>query len=323
MSKHRYTFEDWHSGKIAIDFRKGKIEEFKKCKKGNLVFKLYYDGLLSEEDYGKICQLKEKAFFNAVDLTVNTLFKHFEGQLKKVIDSDELLAIKIEELEEVIDKASRNTKKKVLSEEVDTSGMDYLTYLKIEYPEELIKSEIIKSKPKVIHLSNPSGIVDGNREYRNTKQFAEMISWVGESFFPDEYERPKGITGIDFDKYVTNKVYDLTVNWRLLKRLKNIEENPSSKDQSIAQNDFPDPKEIAKKFKKQSKTNDSPYSVKEYAFVMKYVRDNQDYDSIAALIRQIKREPNCPEKIKPENKADQSMRRWINFYNEFVDLARN
>lgn len=221
----KYTVKDWRHGKIALDYKNGNIKKISSCKKGKLPYKLYVNGLLNEVNYSLIKDDQKDAFFTAVDLTVNTLVEEFKTKLKKAHSSTDLLNLKIEELSNSFNNSKNHIKESVYSGDWDPTGIDFLKYVLIKYPESLLEKGAIDKKPSIIHLSNPSKIPDDNRRNRSETFFYQMIYTAFEPMLPEDTPKPKGIESVDWKQLVSNDIYDLTVTWRFLKQIKQLKES--------------------------------------------------------------------------------------------------
>ncbi|GAA5522197.1 hypothetical protein LQ318_10615 [Aliifodinibius salicampi] len=316
MTKEKYTFKDWKTGKIDKDFEEGRIPGIKTKGLGRLVDKVNKKGLIYEEEYQKIKDAQKDAFFKAVRITVDALIENFKKTLIDSPDPEKLLSLQTELLEEYLESAPKHYYKKVLKGEWDSSGIDYKIYdLIVNLPDE----------PVVIHIANPSEVPDENIEQRAQQFSVDLITEIIEPILPNA-EKPENIRAFNLNEYVNNDFYHIAVYVRFLKRVKDLNPliNDKKKDETLEPNEsYPNPKEVAKKFKKQSKNTKTPYTIKEYTFVMKHARDHRNEKTITDLISRIKNDPECPEKLKPKDKASRSIRNWIQFYDDAADILRN
>jgi transposase len=319
MAKEKYTFEDWKNGKIDKDFEEGRISEVVSKGLGRLVEKVHREGLIPKDEYRKIQKAQGRAFFIAVEKTVNKLTNLFKAKLDYAFEPKKLLDMQIKELNERIDNASRSHLKDVYSNRWQADGIDSDKYNEIMN---------VKNDSSIIHISNPSSIPDEEERERATIFYLQGFVTAIKPFFDEETleELPEEAQPFNISEQVYNQIYDLTVKYRFLKRLEELREKGIDGTKKITSNttkDLSDPVVVAKEFMKQAKNTNTPYSMKEYVFVMEYARDHQNENSISALIRDIKSHPKCPEKIKPKNKAKNSIRNWINFYDKYAGIERN
>jgi hypothetical protein len=329
----KYTFEDWQQGKIAQDYRKGKIaldvkegtKRINSCKPGMLPLILYHHGLLSERDYQKIRNAQKKTFFIAVDFTERTLTERFKEKLSKAPNPKKLLDFKIKELRKIINNAPPHIQEAVYSKDWDESGIDLYKYLQIMDPYDFYSEGSINNCSVIIHLSKPSEVPSDAKNTRSIQSYYKLGPKILKSpMFKCGYLEYPPPPPSELEKNVQNEVYDLTVTYRYLERLKQLQnssqENSKTKD-TTCKDKLPDPYQVAREFKKQSKNKNTPYTIDDYAFVMKFARDNPNETFVTNLIKKITNHPNCPDKIrmKKDRKAE---RRWIDFYDTSAGIER-
>lgn len=323
MSKTRFTFDDWINGRITVLLKNGDLEGIEKAKAGTLPKKLYDKGFISQKVFRDISNEQVKAFHKAVEITTDTLFNDFKHQLEKAPAPVELLKTKKDELQSRIDSAKSYLKKKLYKGDADISGIDLLKYLLITKPELLLEANAIKSKPKIIHISNPSNIPDEHVRSRSVNFFTKMMTSSFKKLLPEDLldDFPEEIEPFELDKLIYNELYDLTVAWHFLKSLDDIEIDYSGNDNKIIKAGLVDPEEVAKLFIENSPNTKSDYSLTEYIFVMKYARNNYQQSNVSQLIRDIKKDSDCPSLVK-SNKDEKAIRNWIKFYDKKAGIER-
>jgi hypothetical protein len=329
----KYSFEDWKEGLIAQNYSKGEIylnakggkKPIVSCKPGKLPLILYQHDLISGREYHKIRSAQKKAFFIAVDFTERTLTERFKKKLSNAPDPEKLLEVKIRALEETKNGAPHLIQEAIYAGEWDASGIDLYKYLQIMDPYYLYSEGHINNSSVIIHLSKPSKIPGEDENAHDIQSYVKLGPKVLKSpaskYEYLEYPPPPPS---ELEKNVQNEVYDLTVTYRYLERLKQFQNSKQEKVKqtgSKSNDKLPTPEQVAREFKKQSKNKKTPYTIDDYAFVMTFARDNPHEKNMTHLIKKIKRDPDCPPKIK-DKKGDNSERNWIHFYDNRANIER-
>lgn len=317
--KKQYTFDDWKRGKVDADFEEGRIPQIISKGLGTLSEKVYREGLIPDKEYRKIEKAQMQAFFIAVEKTVNTLNNLFREKIDYSPNPDKLLDIQIAELKERVEDAPRYRLKDVYSGKWDPSGINSYKY------HEIMNAADGQS---LIHISNPSGIPDDAGRNRILAFYVKSAVRIFEPFLSEErlQEIPIEAQPLDIGELIFNQIYDLTVVCKFLNDLEQLKKNGVESTNQITsgdKNDYPDPKVIAKEFKKRTKSKDKRYSVEDISFVMRYARDNPDEEYYSELIRNLRKEKKCPD-ILADKKEDNTNaeRRWIKFYDERAQIVR-
>ncbi|NGP75622.1 hypothetical protein G3570_03195 [Balneolaceae bacterium YR4-1] len=308
MSKKEYTFKDWKNGIIESDYQNGFIENVKSDDFGRLIDKVYKAGHVSEAELDKIKQAQQETFFNAVDITVNALIENFKESLRISPDPEALLLEEKKLLNDYLDNAPNHDYREVLKGGWSSSGINHRIYKLVEE---------LKGESTIIHIANPSSIPDDNLRERGLEHVAGLVNMVTEKLFP-EVDLPKSSEAFNLNNYVRNDYYHIAVYVKFLNELKDLEAPGVSSNT----NSLLDPEDAANAFIKQSRNTRTQYSKEEYIHVMKYARDNPEVVSISKLIRDLKDHPECPQKIKPKGKAKNSIRNWIEFYDQKAGIKR-
>jgi hypothetical protein len=167
------------------------------------------------------------------------------------------LEFKIKDLEKLINTTPAHIQEAVYSKDWDESGIDLYKYVQIMHPYDLYSEGIINNCSVMIHLSKPSEIPSDAKNAQSIQSYYELGSKVlkSDTFKRGFLEYPPSPLS-DLEKNVQNRVYDLTVTYRYLERLRQLQ---NSRQEGAKQADStykvksPDPVQVAKEFKKQSK----------------------------------------------------------------------
>lgn len=318
MDKKTYTFEDWKAGKITHDFEEGNIDGVISTTYGKLEYQVYSKGYIPKREYLKIREEQKKTFFKAVNITLECLKKDFKKKLENSPVPEKLLELKVKELKDEIDKAKNHHLKKALTNEFILDGIEYPVYAFVQHLEFLKERD--QDYLNVIHISNPSKIPDDREHERGIKYWAEALGSIKDSYESEGDFSKAMISGIQ--NYVSNPVYDLTVILKFLEEIKQIKDSKFGATGRVQSSKLPNPDVIAENFLRQSKNTNTPYSLEEYSYVMKFARDNKGVGSVSQLIRDLKELPECPQTIKPKNKAKGSIRNWIKYYDKNAGIER-
>jgi hypothetical protein len=229
--KEEYTFEDWEQGNIARDYRKSEIyldvpggkRLVTSCRPGILASTLNYHGLISERDYQKIRNAQKDAFFIAVDFTERTLAKKFKEKLSKAPNPKKLLEFKIKDLGKIINSAPAHIQEAVYSNDWDESGIDSCKYSQIMDPYNLYSEGIINNCSVMIHLSKPSEVPSDGKNAQSIQSYYKLGPKIPKSpmFKCGYFEFPPPPIS-ELEKNVQNEIYDLTVTYRYLERLREL-----------------------------------------------------------------------------------------------------
>jgi hypothetical protein len=150
------------------------------------------------------------------------------------------LRFKIEDLEKIINSAPAHIQEAVYSNDWDESGIDLYKYAQIMHPYDLYSDGIINNCSVMIHLSKPSEIPSDTKNTQSIQSYYKLGPKILKSpMFKCGYlEFPPPPTS-ELEKNVQNEIYDLTVTYRYLERLRQMKISSSKNTKQRDYNNKP------------------------------------------------------------------------------------